>query len=156
MGFRTVILDDRQDYANRERFPEPAEIVAIDSFDRLPALAIDENSYLVIVTRGHLFDGVILRQTLRSEAAYIGMIGSRGKRDLIFKDMISRGFGAEELVRVHAPIGANIGAETPEELAVSIVAELIRCGRSGRACSGRRPATPPARVATFLQRTSLA
>ena len=121
-----MILDDRQDYANRERFPEPAEIVPVGSFDRLPALPIDENSYLVIVTRGHLYDGVVLKQVLRSGAAYIGMIGSRGKRDLIFKDMISRGYSDDELARVHAPIGTNIGAETPEELAVSIVGELIQ------------------------------
>jgi xanthine dehydrogenase accessory factor len=126
VGFRAVILDDRRAYANRERFAEPTEIVAIDSFDRLPALPIDENSYLVIVTRGHLYDGVVLKHVLRSGAAYIGMIGSRGKRDLIFKDMINHGFREEELARVHAPIGTNIGAETPEELAVSIVGELIQ------------------------------
>jgi xanthine dehydrogenase accessory factor len=126
VGFRTVILDDRQDYANRDRFPEPAEIVPVDSFGDLPSLPFDENSYLVIVTRGHLYDGVVLKQALRSGAAYIGMIGSRGKRDLVFKDMISRGYREDELARVHAPIGANIGAETPEELAVSIVAELIQ------------------------------
>jgi xanthine dehydrogenase accessory factor len=126
VGFRTVVVDDRRDYANRERFAEPAEIVPIVSFDRLPALAVDENSYLVIVTRGHLYDGVVLKQLLRSSAAYIGMIGSRSKRDLVFKDMINQGFREEELARIHAPIGMNIGAETPEELAVSIVGELIQ------------------------------
>lgn len=126
VGFRAVILDDRQDYANRERFAEPAEIVPVESFDALPALPIDENSYLVIVTRGHLYDGVVLKQVLRSDAAYIGMIGSRGKRDLIFKDITKQGYREEELARVHAPIGTNIGAETPEELAVSIVGELIQ------------------------------
>jgi xanthine dehydrogenase accessory factor len=126
VGFRTVILDDRQDYANRARFPEPAEIVPVESFDNLPAFPIDENSYLVIVTRGHLYDGVVLKQVLRSDAAYIGMIGSRSKRDLVFKEMINHGYGEEELARVHAPIGTNIGAETPEELAVSIVGELIQ------------------------------
>jgi xanthine dehydrogenase accessory factor len=126
VGFRTVVLDDRQDYANRERFPEPAEIVPLNSFDVLPALPIDENSYLVIVTRGHLYDRVVLEQVLRSGAAYIGMIGSRSKRDLVFKEMINHGYGEEELARVHAPIGTNIGAETPEELAVSIVGELIQ------------------------------
>jgi xanthine dehydrogenase accessory factor len=126
VGFRTVILDDRLDYANRERFPEPAEIVPVDSFANLPALPIDENSYLVIVTRDHLYDRVVLEQVLRSDAAYVGMIGSRGKRDLVFKDMINQGYREEEFARVHAPIGTNIGAETPEELAVSIVGELIQ------------------------------
>ena len=135
VGFRTVVVDDRRNYANRERFPEPAEIVSIDSFNNLPSLPIDENSYLVIVTRGHLYDRVVLEQILRSDAAYIGMIGSRGKRDLVFKDMINRGFQEDELARVHAPIGTNIGAETPEELAVSIVGELIqvRAKREGAA-----------------------
>ena len=126
VGFRTVIVDDRQEFANRERFPAPAEIVPVDSFATLPSLPIDENSYLVIVTRGHLYDGVVLKQVLRSDAAYVGMIGSRGKRDLVFKDMINHGFREDELARVHAPIGTNIGAETPEELAVSIVGELIQ------------------------------
>jgi xanthine dehydrogenase accessory factor len=137
VGFRTVILDDRQDYANRARFPEPAEIVPVESFDNLPAFPIDENSYLVIVTRGHLYDGVVLKQVLRSDAAYIGMIGSRGKRDLIFKQLINDGYREEELARVHAPIGTNIGAETPEELAVSIVGELIQA-RAKREGAGRK------------------
>jgi xanthine dehydrogenase accessory factor len=126
VGFRTVILDDRGDYASRARFAEPAEIAPIDSFNTLPALPIDENSYLVIVTRGHLYDRVVLQQVLRSKAAYIGMIGSRSKRDLVFRELISQGFGEADLARVHAPIGTNIGAETPEELAVSIVGELIQ------------------------------
>ncbi|MDR3438419.1 XdhC family aldehyde oxidoreductase maturation factor [Telmatospirillum sp.] len=126
VGFRTVVLDDRADYANRQRFPEPTEIMQIESLQRLPALAIDENSYLVIVTRGHLYDRIVLQQILRSGAAYIGMIGSRSKRDLVFKEMAEHGYGEDELARVTAPIGTNIGAETPEELAVSIVGELIQ------------------------------
>ncbi|HXP95787.1 MAG TPA: XdhC family protein, partial [Telmatospirillum sp.] len=125
VGFRTVVLDDRTEYANRERFPEPTEIMRIETFHSLPALAFDEHSYLVIVTRGHLYDRIVLEQVLRSGAAYIGMIGSRSKRDLVFKEMTAHGYGEEELARVTAPIGTNIGAETPEELAVSIVGELI-------------------------------
>lgn len=125
VGFRTVVLDDRADYANRERFPEPVEIMVIDSFRKLPELYIDEDSYLVIVTRGHLYDKVVLEQVLRSGAGYIGMIGSRSKRDLTFEELVRQGFRKEELDRVYAPIGINIGAEAPEELAVSIVGELI-------------------------------
>jgi xanthine dehydrogenase accessory factor len=126
VGFKTIVLDDRTDYANRQRFAEPVEISVIDSFKKLPALAIDGNCYLVIVSRGHLYDKDILEQVLRSNAAYIGMIGSRSKRDLVFEEIISHGFKREELERVHAPIGTNIGAETPEELAVSIVGVLIK------------------------------
>ncbi len=125
VGFRTIVMDDRADYANRERFPEPVEILVTDSFRKLPELSIDEDSYLVIVTRGHLYDKVVLEQVLRSGAGYIGMIGSRSKRDLTFEELIKQGFRQEELARVYAPIGTNIGAETPEELAVSIVGELI-------------------------------
>lgn len=139
VGFRAVVVDDRRDYANRARFAEPAEIVAIDSFDTLPALPIDENSYLVIVTRGHLHDRIVLKQVLRSDAAYVGMIGSRSKRDLVFKEMISQGFGEEELARVHAPIGTDIGAETPEELAVSIVGELIQARAKRESAERKAP-----------------
>jgi len=98
----------------------------IDTFKKLPKLAIDEDSCLVIVSRGHLFDKDILEQVLRSKAAYIGMIDSRSKRDQIYKEIMSHGFKKEKLKRVHSPIGTNIGAETPEKLAVSIVGELIR------------------------------
>lgn len=126
VGFRTVVLDDRVDYANRERFPEPTELMVIESFNKLPSLKIDEDSYLVIVTRGHLYDRIVLEQVLQSNVRYIGMIGSRSKRDQVFKELINQGYEKEELDRVSAPIGTNIGAETPEELAVSIVGELIK------------------------------
>ncbi len=126
VGFRTVVLDDRIEYANHDRFPEPTEIMVIESFKKLPELVIDENSYLVIVTRGHLYDKIVLEQVLRSNAGYIGMIGSRSKKTKVFQELIDQGYSKEELDRVYAPIGTNIGAETPEELAVSIVGELIK------------------------------
>jgi xanthine dehydrogenase accessory factor len=126
VGFKTVVMDDRADFANRERYPGPIEARVIESFKKLPELDIDENSYLVIVTRGHLFDKHVLEQVLRSGAAYVGMIGSRNKRDLIYEEMVSHGFTREELSRVYCPIGTAIRAETPEELAVSIVGELIK------------------------------
>ena len=126
VGFRTIVLDDRAEFANQERFPEPIETMVIDNFRHLPQLGIDANSYLVIVTRGHLYDKDVLEQLLRSGAAYIGMIGSRGKRDLVYQEIIGHGFTREELDRVYSPIGTDIAAETPEEIAVSIVGELIR------------------------------
>jgi xanthine dehydrogenase accessory factor len=126
VGFRTVVLDDRAEFANCDRFPAPAEVVQIESFESLPPLRIDEDSYLVIITRGHAYDRVVLQQVVRSGAAYIGMIGSRSKRDQVYQQMMLQGFREDELARVHSPIGTNIGAETPEELAVSIVGELIQ------------------------------
>jgi xanthine dehydrogenase accessory factor len=126
VGFRTVVLDDRSEYANRERFAEPTEIVPLESFSRLPELSIDDNSYIVIVTRGHMHDKVVLEQALRTGAGYIGMIGSRRKREKIYEALLQEGFVRSDLDRVYSPIGTAIGAETPEELAVSIVGELIK------------------------------
>jgi xanthine dehydrogenase accessory factor len=126
VGFKTTVIDDRASYANRERFPEAAEVMVIGSFEKMPELPIDEDSYLVIITRGHLHDKHVLEQVLRSKAAYIGMIGSRTKRDLIYKEAMDHGFTGEELKRVFSPIGTDIGAETPEELAISIVGELVK------------------------------
>ncbi len=126
VGFRTIVLDDRPDYANAERFPAPVETRAIEDFTKLPDMGIDEDSYLVIVTRGHLFDKDVLAQVLRSGAAYIGMIGSRTKRELIYKELMERGFSEDELRKVNCPIGTAILAETPEELGISIVGELIK------------------------------
>ncbi len=126
VGFRTVVLDDRPEFANRERFAVPTELVVLRTFDPLPPLEVDENGYVVIVTRGHLHDGTVLRQALRTRAGYIGMIGSRRKRDLIYRGLLEQGFREDDLARVHSPIGTDILAETPEEIAVSIVGELIR------------------------------
>ena len=126
VGFRTIVLDDRPEYANTERFSAPVEARVIDDFTRLPDLGIDEDSYLVIVTRGHLFDKDVLVQVLRRRAAYVGMIGSKTKRDLIYKELMERGFSEDELKKVYCPIGTSILAETPEELGISIVGELIK------------------------------
>jgi xanthine dehydrogenase accessory factor len=127
VGFHTVVLDDRADFANRERFPVADEVVVLDSFyQALAGLDINEGSYLVLVTRGHVHDKTLLRQALGTKAGYIGMIGSRTKRDSLYNALCSEGFARHEFERVSSPIGLDIGAETPEEIAVSIVAELIR------------------------------
>ncbi len=127
VGFRTVVLDDRQEFANRERFPHATEIIVLNSFQSaLEGLEIDGDSYLVLVTRGHAHDQTVLRQALSTRAGYIGMIGSRRKREAIYAALGQEGFGPGDFDRVHSPIGLDIAAETPEEIAVSIVAELIR------------------------------
>lgn len=126
VGFRTVVLDDREEFANRELLGWADEIVVLKSFDEaMKGLRIDGESYLVIVTRGHAHDKTVLEQALRTNARYIGMIGSRKKRDATYEVLAQEGFSARDFARVHSPIGLNIGAETPEEIAVSIVAELI-------------------------------
>lgn len=124
--FQTVILDDRADFANKERFPKADQIIVIPSYENLfTGMDIDRDSYLVIVTRGHLHDKTVLEQSLRTKAGYIGMIGSKRKQHLLYEELLGKGFSKEDLERVHNPIGIDIHAETPEEIAVSIVAQLI-------------------------------
>jgi xanthine dehydrogenase accessory factor len=127
VGFKSVVLDDRPDYANRDVFDSADRIVPLDTFERaLQGVDLDENSYVVIVTRGHVHDATVLRQVLQTKAGYIGMIGSRRKRDLIYQKLMGEGFTADAIARVYSPIGVPIGAETPEEIAVCIVAEMIK------------------------------
>jgi xanthine dehydrogenase accessory factor len=127
VDFRTVVVDDRDEFANTERFPKADQIKVIPSFHRaFEELQIGRDSYLVIMTRGHLHDKTVLEQAIKTDASYIGMIGSRRKRDLIYEEMLEKGVTKYELGRVCAPIGLAIGAETPEEIAISIVAELIQ------------------------------
>jgi xanthine dehydrogenase accessory factor len=126
VGFRTVVLDDRPEYASCERFPQPTELVVLKVFEPLPELPVDEDSYLVIVTRGHLHDRTVLEQALRTKAGYIGMIGSKRKRDAVYQALLEQGYRREDLARVCSPIGVEILAETPEEIAVSIVGEMIK------------------------------
>jgi len=124
--FKVVVIDDREMFANRERFPEADEVIVSEFEKCFERLNIDESSYVVIVTRGHLYDGIILGQALESNARYIGMIGSRKKIGTLYQSLIEKGIAKESLGRVHAPIGIDINSETPEEIAVSIVAELIK------------------------------
>lgn len=134
LGFRTVVVDDRADFASRDRFPQADELLAVPSFENaLQDLPLDADHYVVIVTRGHGGDQAILRQALRRRPGYIGMIGSRRKRGLIFEALAREGVGADDLARVVCPIGLPIGAETPEEIALSIAAELVatRAARRG-------------------------
>jgi len=126
LGFRTVVVDDRADFVSPDRFPHADELVAVPSFEHiLDRLPIGEGSYIVIATRGHGGDQTLLRQALRHRSGYVGMIGSSRKRSLIYEQLAAEGFPPEDLSRVRCPIGVPVGAETPEEIAVSIVAELI-------------------------------
>jgi xanthine dehydrogenase accessory factor len=124
--FQVTVLDDRETYASKEHFTDPVEVFVLPDFENcLHDLNIDENSFLVCVTRGHLHDKAVLAQALKTNACYIGMIGSRKKRDTLYGELLKEGFTQQDLDRVHCPIGLKIGADSPEEIAVSIVAELI-------------------------------
>ena len=139
IDFETTIIDDRAEYANRERFPEAAEIIVCSDFDHcFDEIEPDENSYIIIVTRGHKGDLTVLRQALQKPYAYLGMIGSRRKNGLLFDQLRSEGVSEETLNQIHAPIGLEIGSETPEEIGVSIAAEMIQV-RAGRTPEEERP-----------------
>jgi xanthine dehydrogenase accessory factor len=121
-----VVIDDRSEFANAERFPDASDILVVKDFKRaLEGLSIDKDSFIIIVTRGHQHDRVVLEQALKTDAYYIGMMGSKRKRDSIYSALVSQGVSPEQLNRVHCPIGVSISAETPEEIAVSIVGEMV-------------------------------
>ena len=126
VGFDVTVIDDREEFADPRLFPAAKEVVEHGFEDVLDGLPVDSSSFLVIVTRGHSFDKEVLSQALRTEARYVGMIGSKRKRDIIYQKLLEEGFTRDDLARVHSPIGLSIGAQTPEEIAVSIVAELIQ------------------------------
>src|SRR6266481_5393480 len=128
-GFDITVVDDREVYASREHFPEAQEVIAED-FDKVTArLQPSESSYIVIVTRGHRDDMRVLRWAVQTPARYIGMIGSKRKTITIFNELTKEGLSAKLFERVHAPVGLDIGASTPEEIAVAITAELIAARR---------------------------
>jgi xanthine dehydrogenase accessory factor len=124
-GFRVIVLDDRPEMASEERFPRAVERVAGDVAETLRAMSITDDTYIVIITRGHMYDEAALRAVVGSPAAYVGMIGSRRKVRTTFDRLLADGVPEEQLRRVHAPIGLNIGAQTPAEIAVSILAEIV-------------------------------
>src|SRR5436309_4181831 len=128
-GFDITVVDDREVYASRERFPEAQEVIAED-FDKVTSrLQPSESSYIVIVTRGHRDDMRVLRWAVQTPARYIGMIGSKRKTITIFRELVKEGIPEHLFERVHAPVGFDIGAITPEEIAVAITAELISVRR---------------------------
>ena len=126
VSFKVVVIDDREMFANNERFPEADEIIVSEFEKCFNKLNIDGSSYLVIVTRGHLYDGFVLEQAIKTNARYIGMIGSKKKIHTLYQNLMKKGIAKEKLDRVYAPIGLDINSETPEEIAVSIAAELIK------------------------------
>ena len=129
VGFRVEVADDRVKFANRTRFPE-ADAIVVDSFPEAAArMTLGRNSYAVVVTRGHKGDGEALRVVLGRELRFVGLLGSRPKMVHVFAELEEQGVPAAELARVHCPLGVEIGATSPEEIAVSILAEMIAVRR---------------------------
>lgn len=128
-GFDVTVVDDREAYANRERFPGAQEVISEDFEQAMGRLKPSKSSYIVIVTRGHRDDMRCLRWAVHTQARYIGMIGSKRKTIAIYRELQKEGLSADLFKRVHAPVGLDIGAVTPEEIAVSITAELIAIRR---------------------------
>jgi xanthine dehydrogenase accessory factor len=150
-GFSTVIVDDRESFANRARFPEADEIHAGDYETVFPKLSINDSSFVLIVTRGHKDDLRVLRLAAATSARYVAMIGSRKKVLETVRLLAAEGLPESALERIHAPMGLDIGAITPEEIAVAVVAEMIAVRRNAQ--SGWRELSKslfPARAATVL------
>ena len=133
MGFRVIVVDDRPDFATRERFPEAERIVRVDFMDPFADIPIHSTSHIVLVTRGHKYDFECLRHLLKPEVEppYVGMIGSRRRIRAAFSQLQGEGMPKDRLSRVRAPVGLDIGAETPVEIAVAVAAEIVLQWRGG-------------------------
>src|SRR5579875_1949009 len=135
LDFRIVVVDDRRDLADPQAFGDRVQLTFGDIPETIRALEPDEASWIVIVTRGHHLDKDALRAALESNAHYVGMIGSPGKVKKIFRDLYQEGIPRERLARVHSPIGLDLGAETPDEIALSIAAEMVMLRKNGTGAS---------------------
>lgn len=133
LGFRVTVLDDRPEFATRERFPEAAEVRRADFSDPFQGVAIGAQTYLVLVTRGHKYDFEALVDVLRRpvQPAYIGMVGSRRRTRAALEQVVREGIDPARIEAVRAPIGLDVHAETPGEIAVAIAAELVLARRGG-------------------------
>jgi xanthine dehydrogenase accessory factor len=141
-GFRVTIVDDRAEYADPERFPEADEVIRGRFDEVLGGYAIDGSTYVVAVTRGHRHDEVSLRAVVGRGAAYVGMIGSRRRARAVLEHLVEDGADPEAVAGIHTPIGLDIGAETPEEIAVSIMAEIIEVRRRGHSSNKEKANLP--------------
>lgn len=141
-GFSVAVIDDREAFANADRFPMADTVICGDFVEELRRFPIGPNTFAVLVSRGHKQDETALKEVAVSDAAYVGMIGSRRRVGAVLTHLSREGIAHEILERVHTPIGLDIGAETPEEIAVSILAEIVavRRGGTGRKMSDLRKA----------------
>ncbi len=135
LDFRIVVVDDRRDLADPIVFGDKVQLTFGDIPQTIRELEPDESSWIVIVTRGHHLDKDALRAAIETNAAYVGMIGSPSKVKHIFKDLLKEGISGERLAQVHAPIGLDLGAETPDEIALSIAAEMVKIRKKATGAS---------------------
>jgi len=131
LGFRVAVLDDRPLFANEERFPDADEVIAAPFGETLASYPLDEQTHVVLMTRGHAHDLECLSQVIDKPVAYLGMIGSRRRVKGVLDTVRDKGHAEELLARVHAPVGLDIGARTPEEIALSVMAEVVKSRRGG-------------------------
>ena len=148
LGFRVTVVDDRPEFANEERFPMAEQVIAGEPAPSLDALDVNDSTYAVLVSRGHQLDEEGLRHLVGRGAAYVGMIGSRRRTGTVLQHLADDGFDVGDLEAVHTPIGLDIGAETPEEIAMSILSEMVLerrggTGRQMRDVKGRARLTAP-------------
>lgn len=132
LGYRVQVVDDRDEFANGQRFPYAEQTLVTGYEGWSDHLSINVNTFIVVATRGHRFDDLALEAALKTRARYIGLLGSRRKTLMIYQRLLQQGMDLERLNQVHAPIGLDIGALTPEELAVSIMSEIIMARRGGK------------------------
>lgn len=135
LDFRIVVVDDRRDLADPQVFGDMIQLTFGDIPQTIRELEPDEASWIVIVTRGHHLDKDALRAALETNARYVGMIGSPGKIKNIFRDLLKEGMSRERVAQVHSPIGLDLGAETPDEIALSIAAEIVMLRKQGTGAS---------------------
>ncbi len=131
MGYRFYVIDDRPEFASRERFPEAEKNIVAEYDAGLAEVPVHANTFIVVATRGHKYDDLALAAALRTRARYIGLVGSRRKSLLIYRHLQEQGVPMQRIQQVHAPIGLDIGAVTPEEIALSIMAEITMVRRGG-------------------------
>ena len=133
LGFRIFVIDDRGEFSNTDRFPEAEQTVVSDYASGFEKLPIGTNSFIVIATRGHRYDTAATAAAMRTPASYVGLLGSRRKTILIYEELFAQGFTMEQVKSVRSPIGLSISARTPEEIALSIMAEIVafRLGGDG-------------------------
>ena len=124
-GFRVTVVDDRKEFANHENLPDANELMVTDFERAFEGLAVGKDTFIVVATRGHNHDLEAVRAALKTDAGYIGLLGSRRKKGLLFRSLAENGFSQTDIGRVVIPVGIAIGSVTPEEIAVSIMAQLI-------------------------------
>lgn len=148
LGMEVAIIDDREDYANEDRFPYEANVICGDFGEELERFPITANTYIVLVSRGHKVDELALRSVAERGAGYVGMIGSKRRTRTVLQHLAEEGIEPQALDKVFTPIGLDIGAETPEEIAVSVLGEIILVRRGG----GAQPMSEHGRMLASIRR----